>query len=230
MGGIGVPARVNHVDGVDGDVGEGAGAPAKLYYGGCCAFPDCDALDQGVGVVGFDGVVVGVVEDVAQVGVGIDGQTVGLSEEGADLFIVVGLNGDGVKVAGEVEGVERWGGEGDARKVQGLRGGRVGVAFDHFERFGVLLVVGVGTGRVGLVDVLFTGEDAITGEFDTRGIGVELDRSFYIGTTGDMKPVHSAAEVGVCGAGEVIDTRFEIDGFCIGLVKVSDETRFRAQS
>ena len=88
MAAVGGIAGVDDVDVFDEDVFEGAGRPAELHSRCRRAFPDGDALDGDVGVVGLDRVVVGVVEDILHRGPGVVFQPVRLPEEGADLLVV----------------------------------------------------------------------------------------------------------------------------------------------
>ena len=150
---VGGVARVDDVDVGDGDVFERAGRPAELDRRGGGALPDGDAVDADVGVVGFDGVVVGVVEDVADRGPGVVLRPVRLAEEGADLLVVGHPRRERGEVAGEVHGVEGRGVDGDAGEDEGLR--VVGAdAAPHPEPVLVGLFVAVARVDVRLVDVL----------------------------------------------------------------------------
>ena len=81
-------ARVNDINVGDKDVFESPRRPAELHRWGCCALPNGDALDGDIGVIGFDRVVVGVIEYVLDCGPWVVLQTVCLSEESADLLVV----------------------------------------------------------------------------------------------------------------------------------------------
>ena len=205
MAAVGGVARVDDVDLGDEDVLEGAGLPAHLDRRCRRALQDGDALDGDVGVIDLDRVVVGVVEDVLDRGPRIVLQPVRLPVKRANLFVIRHLGRERFEVSGEVHGVERRGVDGHAVEDEGLL---IFVAdpAPHPQIILVGLVVAVVGIDVGLVDVLLTRKDAVSGSLDCRGGGIEGDRTFHVRAWSKINPVGTIAQHCMCNAGEPIYT------------------------